>query len=73
MTRDQTKCRLTPIVAADFAGYTRLVPIEEDGTLTALRSQRTELIDLKIVKYKCRIANTVGEGILIKFSSVHAV
>ena len=52
--------RLTTIVAADVAGYSRLTSSDEEGTLAALRSHRTELIEPKIAEYRGRIANTAG-------------
>ena len=62
--------RLTTIVAADVAGYSRLTAADEDGTLAALRAHRTELIDPKVAEYRGRIANTAGDSILIEFPSV---
>ncbi len=62
--------RLTTIVAADVAGYSRLTASDEEGTLAALRSHRIELIDPKIAEYRGRIANTAGDSLLIEFPSV---
>jgi len=62
--------RLTTIVAADVAGYSRLTASDEEATLAALRSHRTELIDPKIAEYRGRIANTAGDSLLIDFPSV---
>ena len=62
--------RLAAIVAADVAGYSRLVAADEEGTLAALRSHRTELIDPKIAEFRGRIANTAGDSLLIEFPSV---
>ena len=62
--------RLTTIVAADVAGYSRLTAADEEGTLDALRTHRAELIDPKISEYDGRIANTAGDSLLIEFGSV---
>jgi class 3 adenylate cyclase len=62
--------RLTAIVAADVAGYSRLISVDEEGTLSALRAHREELIDPKIEQYRGRIANTAGDSLLIEFPSV---
>jgi adenylate cyclase len=62
--------RLTTIVAADVAGYSRLTAADEEGTLGALRAHRAGLIDPKIAEYGGRIANTAGDSLLIEFGSV---
>ncbi len=68
------KRRLVAIVAADVAGYSRLIGQDEEGTLRAFRSHRSELIDLLIEEYGGRIANTAGDSLLLEFpSAVDAV
>lgn len=62
--------RLTTIVAADIAGYTRLMGADDEGTLAALRAHRSELIDPKIAEHGGRIANTAGDSLLLEFPSV---
>ena len=62
--------RLTTIVATDVVGYSRLIAADEEGTLSALRAYRADLIDPKISEYRGRIANTAGDSILIEFPSV---
>jgi adenylate cyclase len=62
--------RLTTIVAADVAGYSRLMGADEEGTLAALRAHRNDLIDPKITAHGGRVANTAGDSILIEFPSV---
>lgn len=62
--------RLTAIVAADIAGYSRLIGQDEEGTLRALRAQRKELIE----EHGGRIANTAGDSLRLEFpSAVDAV
>jgi adenylate cyclase len=65
-----TKRRLAAIVAADVAGYSRLVGFDEEGTLATLRSLRTELIDPLLAKHGGRIANTAGDSLLLEFPSI---
>jgi adenylate cyclase len=62
--------RLAAILAADVAGYSRLMGEDEVGTLARLRAHRHELIDPKIAEYRGRIVKTTGDGILIEFASV---
>jgi adenylate cyclase len=66
--------RLAAIVAADIAGYSRLIGQDEEGTLRALRSHRAELLDPLIEQHGGRIANTAGDSLLLEFpSAVDAV
>jgi TolB-like protein len=62
--------RLAAILAADVAGYSRLVEADEEGTLSRLRALRTELIDPKIAFHLGRIVKTTGDGLLVEFASV---
>ena len=72
MQRENRK--LAAIVAADIAGYSRLIGQDEEGTLRALRTHRAELIDPLIEQYGGRIANTAGDSLLLEFpSAVDAV
>ena len=66
--------RLTTIMAADIAGFSRLVGLDEENTLAAQRAHRTELIDPLLEKFGGRVANTAGDSFLIEFpSAVEAV
>ncbi|HEY2538506.1 MAG TPA: adenylate/guanylate cyclase domain-containing protein, partial [Stellaceae bacterium] len=58
------------MLAADVAGYSRLMGQDEAGTLARLRTHRRELIDPKIAEHKGRIVKTTGDGILIEYPSV---
>ena len=62
--------RLAAILAADVAGYSRLIGADEEGTLGQLRSIRAELIDPKITEHRGRIVKTTGDGLLVEFASV---
>jgi adenylate cyclase len=62
--------RLAAILAADVAGYSRLIGADESGTLQALKAIRAELIDPTIAAHNGRLVKTTGDGLLIEFSSV---
>src|ERR1700731_503224 len=62
--------RLAAILAADVAGYSRLIGADEEGTLNRLRSIRAEVIDPTITEHRGRIVKTTGDGFLVEFSSV---
>jgi adenylate cyclase len=62
--------RLAAILAADVAGYSRLIGADEEGTLTQLRSIRSDVIDPKIGEYRGRVVKTTGDGLLAEFASV---
>src|SRR5271166_4619323 len=61
--------RLAAILAADVAGYSRLMGVDEEGTLDRLKGHRRELIDPKIAEHHGRIVKTTGDGILVEFAS----
>src|SRR5499433_2816321 len=62
--------RLTAILAADVAGYSRLMGADEEGTLERLKALRRELIDPKIAEHHGRLVKTTGDGLLVEFPSV---
>jgi TolB-like protein/class 3 adenylate cyclase len=62
--------KLTAILAADVAGYSRLMGGDEEGTLARLKAHRAELISPKIAERRGRIVKTAGDGILVEFPSV---
>jgi adenylate cyclase len=62
--------RLAAILAADVAGYSRLMGADEEGTLNRLKAHRRELVDPKIREHHGRIVKTTGDGMLVEFSSV---
>lgn len=66
--------RLAAIVAADVAGYSRLIGANEEQTIACLRSHRAKIIDPTLRQHNGRIANTAGDSLLIEFpSAVDAV
>ena len=69
MASDRVERRLAAIVAADVAGFSRLVAADEEATLAALRAHRAELVDPKIKEHGGRIANTAGDSVLFSFAS----
>src|SRR6516165_7387128 len=62
--------RLVAILAADVAGYSRLIEADEEGTLRRLKALRAEIIDPKIAGNHGRIVKTTGDGLLVEFASV---
>src|SRR5246127_3145611 len=68
--RVRAERRLAAILAADVAGYSRLIGADEEGTLNRLKSLRAEFIDPKIIEHRGRIVKTTGDGLLVEFSSV---
>ncbi|HKX07931.1 MAG TPA: adenylate/guanylate cyclase domain-containing protein, partial [Stellaceae bacterium] len=65
-----TTRRLAAILAADVAGYSRMMGADEEGTLERLKAHRRDLIDPMIAEHRGRIVKTTGDGILIEFPSV---
>ena len=70
MAEARVERRLAAVLAADVAGYSRLMGADEEGTLAALRTHRRELFDPKIAEFRGRIVKTTGDGLLIEFASV---
>src|SRR5437588_397034 len=62
--------RLAAILAADVAGYSRLMGADEEGTLERLKALRHELLDPTIAEHHGRIVKTTGDGMLVEFASV---
>ena len=70
MAEGRVERRLTAILAADVAGYSRLMGSDEEGTVAALKACRRDLIDPKIAEHRGRIVKTTGDGALVEFASV---
>jgi len=62
--------RLAAILAAAVAGYSRLIGVDEGGTLQAPKAIRAELIDPTIASHNGRLFKTTGDGFLVEFGSV---
>jgi adenylate cyclase len=69
LTGERVERRLAAVLAADVAGYSRLMGADEVGTLTALKTLRRELVDPVIADHKGRIVKTTGDGMLVEFAS----
>jgi TolB-like protein/class 3 adenylate cyclase len=67
---ERVERRLAAILAADIAGYSRLMGIDEEGTLHQIKAHRKGLIDHKITEHRGRIVKTTGDGMLVEFVSV---
>jgi len=62
--------RLAAIMATDVVGYSRLIRVDEEGTLEALKALRADLIDPKIAEHHGRTVKLMGDGMLVEFASV---
>jgi class 3 adenylate cyclase/TolB-like protein len=67
---DMNQRRLSAIVAADVAGYSRLMGLDEAGTLTALKACQREVIEPTVKEHGGRLVKTTGDGFLIEFASI---
>src|SRR5256714_14640456 len=70
MTVKAVERKLVAILAADIAGFSRLVGADEEGTLGRLKAHRRQLIDPTIAEHRGRIVKTTGDGLLAEFASV---
>ena len=70
MSGERLERRLAAILAADVAGYSRLMGADEEDTLARLKAHRAALVDPKVAEHRGRIVKTTGDGILIEFPSV---
>ena len=69
MAEERVERRLTAILATDVSGYSRLMGVDEEGTLARLKAHRRELLDPKIREHRGRIVKATGDGLLIEFAS----
>ena len=67
---DPVQRRMAAILAADVVGYSRLMGLDEAGTLSALKTHRREMADAKIAEHQGRIVKVTGDGMLVEFPSV---
>jgi adenylate cyclase len=70
MAEERLQRRLAAILSADVVGYSRLVGIDEAGTLARLKAIRRDLIDPAIAVHSGRIVKLMGDGALVEFASV---
>src|SRR5277367_3171110 len=69
MAEERLQRRLAAILSADVVGYSRLMGIDEAGTLSRLNALRRELIDPTIAAHSGRIVKLMGDGALVEFAS----
>jgi len=69
MAGGRVERRLAAVLAADVAGYSRLMGVDEVGTLAALKAHRREIVDPAIAAHHGRIVKTTGDGMLVEFAS----
>ena len=69
MPAEQMQRRLAAVLAADVAGYSRLMGADEEGTLSRLKATRKTLVDPVIAILRGRIVKTTGDGMLVEFAS----
>ena len=69
MAEERLQRRLAAILSADVVGYSRLMGLDEAGTLLRLSALRQELLDPTIAAYSGRIVKFIGDGTLVEFAS----
>jgi adenylate cyclase len=70
LASERVERRLAAVLAADVAGYSRLMGLDEERTLANLKSFRKTLVDPAIAAHRGRIVKTTGDGMLVEFASV---
>ncbi len=70
MTNAQLERRLAAVLAADVVGYSRMMSIDEAGTLAALKYHRETIFDPIVAQHKGRVVKLIGDGTLVEFASV---
>ena len=70
MNEPRVQRRLAAILAADVAGYSRMMAQDEKGTLERLKKLRLDIMDPQIAKHNGRLVKLMGDGALVEFSSV---
>src|SRR6266702_1263093 len=69
LTDEHVERRLVAVLAADVAGYSRLMGADEEGTLAQLKAIRKALVDPTFAMHRGRIVKTTGDGMLVEFAS----
>jgi len=62
--------KLAAILAADVAGYSRLMCVDEEGTLSRMKAIQREVIEPAVAEHRGRLVKTTGDGFLVEFASV---
>ena len=70
MSQTRLDRRLSAVLAADVASYSRLIGLDEEGTVSALTAHRTEVFEPRILHHRGRLVKTTGDGLLVEFPSV---
>jgi class 3 adenylate cyclase len=70
MAEERVQRGLAAILPADVVGYSRLVDLDEEGTLAVLTTHRTEMIEPCIAEHRGRVVKMTGDGVLAEFASV---
>src|SRR5262245_8857796 len=74
MAEERVQRRLAAILAADVVGYSRLMEVDEAGTLAALKARRNGVLEPLVAKHQGRVVKLMGDGVLVDFASaVNAV
>ncbi len=69
MAEERVQRRLAAILAADVVGYSRLVGMDEEGTLSAFKDHLNHIVEPSIARNRGRIVKTMGDGVLAEFAS----
>jgi TolB-like protein/class 3 adenylate cyclase len=69
LTGERVERRLAAVLAADVAGYSRLMGVDEEATLARLKAVRKAIVDPAIASHRGRIVKTTGDGMLVEFAS----
>src|SRR5215469_530402 len=69
MSEQKPQRRLAAILAADVVGYSRMMQADEAGTLAALKTRRTEILQPLVSKHHGRVVKVMGDGVLVEFAS----
>jgi adenylate cyclase len=69
LSEERVERRLAAVLAADVAGYSRLMGLDEEGTLGRLKAIKKVLIDPAIASHRGRVVKTTGDGMLVEFAS----
>jgi class 3 adenylate cyclase len=72
MAEERLQRRLAAILSADVVGYSRLMDLDEAGTLSRLNALRRGLIEPAIAAHAGRIVKLMGDGVLVEFASAVA-